>query len=68
MPVIVIFTKFDALIVQAFGALRRQRVSYDESKRQASDYAKIDFEKEHLAFLYQQPYPPKKHVCLQGKY
>ncbi len=68
MPVIATFTKFDALILQAFGALRRQKVSVKESKRQASDYAKIEFEKEHLTGIYQQQYSPKKHVCLQGKY
>ncbi|PVG04899.1 hypothetical protein CPB86DRAFT_747085 [Serendipita vermifera] len=65
VPVIVIFTKFDALDNKAFRALRNEGQTRQESKNQAPQRAISDFEKAHLDLVYKQHHPPKGHVYLR---
>lgn len=66
MPVIAIFTKFDALDDKAFDDLEKEGVSWEEAKRQAPLRAVADFEELYLGRLYKRQYPPKGHVYLRG--
>jgi hypothetical protein len=67
VPVVVIFTKFDARDYKAFFDLRSEGVSRTEAAKQAHVRSTADFEKECLGLLYMQKYPPKAHVYLRGK-
>jgi hypothetical protein len=67
VPVIVIFTKFDALDNKAFKALKNEGLSRREAKDQAPERAVSDFEKVNLEVVYNQLYPPRGHVYLRGK-
>ena len=66
VPVIAVFTKFDALEKKAYQALRDNNCSWEEAKAQALDHAVAGF-KPHLEGLYKRPYPPKSHAYLRGK-
>lgn len=66
VPVIAVFTKFDALDNKAFGILRKENLSRADAKREAPKRAAADFEKSHLPLLYAKSYPPRNHVCLRG--
>jgi hypothetical protein len=58
VPVVVIFTKFDALDDTAFDGLEKAGVSFADAKQQAPLRAVADFEEVHLGCLYERPYPP----------
>ncbi|KAG8833473.1 hypothetical protein FRC17_010648 [Serendipita sp. 399] len=64
VPIIAIFTKFDALEDKAFGELTDEGKSENEAKEFASERAVTTFEQAYLKLLYGQPYPPKAHVYL----
>jgi hypothetical protein len=66
VPVIAIFTKFDALDNKAFAALRKEKLSRADAKREAPGRATAEFERMHLDTLYAKPYPPKGHTHLRG--
>ncbi|KZP07215.1 hypothetical protein FIBSPDRAFT_998546 [Athelia psychrophila] len=65
VPVIVIFTKFDAMDDKAFGKLIEQGLSTDEARARAPDHAAVMFERDVLHVLYGMKYPPKSHVLLR---
>ncbi|KAG8757323.1 hypothetical protein FRC14_002145 [Serendipita sp. 396] len=66
VPVIAIFTKFDALDNKAFGELKKEGRSKKEARRLALQRAVIKFEGIYLKMLYeQQSRPPKAHVYLR---
>ena len=67
VPVIVIFTKFDARYDEAFGDLEKEGVLWEEAVTQAPQRAYTDFEKKFVGALYEKEYPPKAHVYLQGQ-
>ena len=67
VPVIVIFTKFDARYDEAFGDLEKEGVLGEEAATLAPQRAHTDFEKKFVGALYQKEYPPKAHVYLQGQ-
>ena len=67
MPVVAIFTKFDALIITAFGELRKQGVSWADAQDKALSHAKEKLKKDYIDQLYKCRYKPKKHVWLKGK-
>jgi len=67
VPVIVIFTKFDARYDEAFGDLEKEGVLWEEAVTLAPQRAHADFEKKFLGSLYKKEYPPKAHVYLQGQ-
>jgi hypothetical protein len=67
VPVIAIFTKFDALITTAFGELRKQGVTRADAKDKASVHAMEKLKEDYIDQLYKSKYKPKKHVWLRGK-
>ncbi|OAX33661.1 hypothetical protein K503DRAFT_748480 [Rhizopogon vinicolor AM-OR11-026] len=67
VPVIAVFTKFDALWDDAFGQLKESGLTRMESKRMAPEKAKEDFaEMKIWDRLRETQYPPKDFVCLAG--
>jgi len=66
VPVIALFTKFDALDDKAYDDLEKEGASWEEARRQAPVRAIADFEKVHLGSLYGRRYPPKGHIYLRG--
>jgi hypothetical protein len=67
VPVIVIFTKFDALDNKAFRDLRSENYSRKEAKLLAAERATADFERMYAQEIYMKPYPPKGHIYIRGK-
>ena len=66
VPVIAVFTKFDALEKKAYQDLLDVDCPQEEAKTKASQHAIANF-KQHLEDLYKRPYPLKNHVYLKGK-
>ncbi|KZP04581.1 hypothetical protein FIBSPDRAFT_1054588 [Athelia psychrophila] len=66
VPVIVIFTKFDAMDDKAFGELTRSGVPMDDARMQAPDHAKVMFDRDLRDILSEMKYPPKSHVLLRN--
>jgi len=66
VPVVAIFTKFDALEDVAYQALEDEGVSEGDALAQAPARAVDDFEKMFLPDLYKRKYPPSGHVYLRG--
>ncbi|KAG2746347.1 hypothetical protein P692DRAFT_201867854 [Suillus brevipes Sb2] len=68
IPVIVLFTKFDALYDLAYSELKSKGASMEEAKKLAPKHAEESFAKgSQLKFLYHSKdirRPPKCHVCL----
>ena len=68
MPVIVVFTKCDALHVVAFQRLREQGKGIVEATALAPEHAEVIFkENGYLAMLQGQRFPPRHFVQLQGE-
>ncbi|KZP31505.1 hypothetical protein FIBSPDRAFT_1037483 [Athelia psychrophila] len=65
VPVIVIFTKFDAMDDKAFSELTKLDKSTDEARVQAPGHAVMMFERDLRGMLYGMKYPPKNHVLLR---
>ncbi|KZP22820.1 hypothetical protein FIBSPDRAFT_919288 [Athelia psychrophila] len=65
VPVIVIFTKFDAMDDKAFAELIESDMSIDDARAQAPGYAVAMFERDLRDVLYGMKYPPKTHVLLR---
>ncbi|KAN0092578.1 hypothetical protein V8E55_003362 [Tylopilus felleus] len=67
VPVIVVFTKFDALDAAAFGELRDQGMSIQEAVALAPEHAKEIFERNgYYSRLQAMKFPPRNFVCMQG--
>lgn len=66
VPVIALFTKFDALDTKAFSALKKEGLAREDAKRQCPPRAEADFENENLGRFYNKKHPPKGHVYLRG--
>ncbi|KAG2114991.1 GTP-binding protein [Suillus cothurnatus] len=65
IPVMVLFTKFDALYDVAFRQLREKGTSWKDAKELAPKHAEELFTNgPQLTFLKDVPWPPKCHVCL----
>ncbi|KAG1903030.1 uncharacterized protein F5891DRAFT_1142423, partial [Suillus fuscotomentosus] len=65
IPVIVLFTKFDALYVIEYGKLKEAGTSLKDAKRQAPECAKKTFAHgPQLKFFEDVRRPPNCHVCL----
>ncbi|KDQ14848.1 hypothetical protein BOTBODRAFT_109525 [Botryobasidium botryosum FD-172 SS1] len=65
VPVIAIFTKFDALDAAAFSVLSNQGVPFAEAQRKAPEHARAKFDQELLPLLEKLAHPPKAVVCLR---
>jgi len=66
VPVILIFTKFDALRTKAFAILQKEKHGRSEALRLAPGRAASDFEPVFVEQRKQWRYPPKDHVILAG--
>jgi hypothetical protein len=68
VPVIVVFTKFDAQDDEAYGALKNEGLPPDDAVNQAPSRAMKDFQKTHKDLsIFRGRYPPKASVILRGK-
>ena len=65
VPVIAVFTKFDALEMKAYQNLLDKDHPREEAKAQASSHA-LDSIKGQVESLYKKLHPPKSHVYLRG--
>jgi len=65
VPVIAIFTKFDALEDKAYGDLEEEEFSHEKAVALAPARAVANFENQHLHDLYRRKYPPGGHVYLR---
>ncbi|KZP08879.1 hypothetical protein FIBSPDRAFT_839851 [Athelia psychrophila] len=65
VPVIVLFTKFDAMDGKAFTELKKSGVSSGDARVQAPGHAVRMFERDLRDKLYGMKYPPKSHVLLR---
>ena len=68
MPVIVIFTKFDALHAVAFGELREQGMSIREAVALAPEHAKEIFKRnDYYSRVQAMKFPPRNFICMGGE-
>ncbi|KDQ12522.1 hypothetical protein BOTBODRAFT_112803 [Botryobasidium botryosum FD-172 SS1] len=66
VPVIAIFTKFDALDAAAFRALSDQGIPFAEAQRKASEHAQEQFNQDLMPLIKQLVHPPRAVVCLRN--
>jgi len=66
VPVVVIFTKFDAIEDICYGKLRGQGKSHEEASLQLPDLANKIFQQEYLPHILDAEFPPKTFICLAG--
>ena len=68
VPVIVIFTKFDAQDDDAYEVLKEEGLSLEDARIQAPSRAMKDFQDNHKNLpIFKSHYPPKQYVILRGK-
>jgi hypothetical protein len=67
VPVVLIFTKFDALEDMCYNKLRFQGKNHQEAENAVHELAKKTFQDEYLARVLATDFPPKAFVCLAGK-
>ena len=68
MPVIAIFTKFDALHTVAFGELTEQGKGIQEALAMAPKLAEELFkDKDYYGMLQTTEFPPRKFLCIGGE-
>ncbi|KDQ11626.1 hypothetical protein BOTBODRAFT_177233 [Botryobasidium botryosum FD-172 SS1] len=66
VPVIAIFTKFDALDSVAFSALEAQGVPFEEARKRAPEYAQANFDHNLLPLIKEVAHPPRAVVHLRN--
>ena len=66
VPVVVIFTKFDALAAKCYNKLRCQGKNHQEAKSAVPELANKIFQDEYLPRVLDTKFPPKAYVCLAG--
>lgn len=70
VPVVVVFTKFDAFDNKAFGDIKRENpgISYEDVIKLTPLRAEEDFQKlQPTLGIFTSSYPPKDFVCLRGR-
>jgi hypothetical protein len=67
VPVVLIFTKFDALELKCYSKLREEGKSHEEASTQMPELAYKTFQDEYLPHVLGAKFPPKTYVCLSGK-
>ncbi len=66
VPLVVVFTKFDGLIVQESGKLNDiedDEVKWDMARKNAEN----TLQRAYLPKVLETKYPPKAYVCLEGE-
>jgi hypothetical protein len=66
VPVVLIFTKFDALEDKCYSKLRGQGMSHQEAKNNMYELANKTFQDSYLPRVLGAEFPPKSCVCLKG--
>ena len=66
MPVVLIFTKFEALEDKCYSKLRDQGKGHQEAKNELPELANKIFRNEYLSRIQNTEFPPKTYVCLAG--
>ncbi|PVF94438.1 hypothetical protein CPB86DRAFT_713310, partial [Serendipita vermifera] len=66
VPVVVVFTKYDAFEVKAYGALKKAGYTPDDARLQTHDKAEEDFNQIVGQFSGKR-HPPRSYVYLRGK-
>ena len=66
VPVVVIFTKFDALEDLCYNKLQSQGNDHQRAKDAMHEFAKKIFQKEYLSRVLATDFPPKAYICLAG--
>ena len=66
VPVVLIFTKFDALEDMCYGQLRGQGKHHEEASIQMLELANKIFQQEYLPHILDAEFPPKTYICLAG--
>ena len=66
MPVVVIFTKFDALVLKSYNKLRNQQKNHEEAKSGMHDLTNKIFQDNYLSPILANEVPPNAHICLGG--
>jgi len=67
VPVVLIFTKFDALELKCYSKLLEEGKSHKEASIQVLELANTIFQDEYLPRVLGAKFPPKTYVCLSGK-
>ena len=67
VPVVLIFTKFDALELKCYSKLREEGKSHEEASTQVLELANKTFQDEYLSRVLGAKFPPKTYVCLSGE-
>jgi hypothetical protein len=67
VPVVLIFTKFDALELKCYSKLREEGKSHEEASIQVPELALKTFQDEYISRVLGAKFPPKTYVCLSGK-
>jgi len=67
VPVVLIFTKFDALELKCYSKLREEGKSHKEASIQVPELANKTFQDEYLPRVLGAKFPPKTYLCLSGK-
>jgi hypothetical protein len=67
VPVVLIFTKFDALVDMCYNKLRSQGKDHQEAENAVHELAKKTFQDEYLSRVLATDFPPKTYICLAGK-
>ena len=66
MPVVLIFTKFDALEDMCYNKLRSQGKNHQEAEDAMHELAIKIFQNEYLSRVSATDFPPKAFICLAG--
>ena len=66
VPVVLIFTKFDALQDKCYHKLRSQGKNHQEAKDAMHELANKIFQNEYLSRVLATDFPPKAYICLAG--
>jgi hypothetical protein len=67
VPVVLIFTKFDALELKCYSKLREEGKSHEEASIQVPELANKTFQDEYFPRVLGAKFPPKTYLCLSGK-
>jgi hypothetical protein len=65
VPVIAVFTKYDALVIKAYGSLKQAGYTPEDAKDQAQSKAKDDFNR-IVRELSGKRHPPRSYIHLTG--
>jgi hypothetical protein len=66
VPVVLIFTKFDALEDMCYNKLRSQGKDHQEAEDAMPELANKTFQNEYLSLVLATAFPPKAYICLSG--